>query len=157
MSKVKSVEKNKGGRPTKYDPSKNDTVYRFCLLGATDVQIADMLGVDEATVNRWKISEPEFCKSLKKGKDEADATVAQSLFKRANGYIAPDIITAQKDGFITDIQQVEKHHPPDTTAAIFWLKNRQPKQWRDKQEIGLSGEVTVNNQQELYDKYLKGE
>jgi hypothetical protein len=153
-NEVRGKPKNKGGRPKKYDPSKNELVYKFCLLGATDAQIADMLGVDEATVNRWKVSEPEFCKSLKRGKEEADATVAQSLYQRAKGYVAPDIITATHQGQITDIKEVEKHYPPDTTAAIFWLKNRQPKQWRDKQELDISGALDINKKTTLIDRYL---
>ena len=157
MGKDNNKEPTPVGRPKLYKPSMNDQVYKLCLLGATDKDIADFFEVDERTINNWKISEPEFFQSLKRGKQEAEAVIAQSLFHRAKGYVAPDIITAQKDGFITDIQEVEKHYPPDTTAAIFWLKNRQPKYWRDKQEIEHSGEMTVNNKQELYEKYLKEE
>ena len=131
------------GRPTKYKKEYNEQVYKLCLLGATDKQLADFFNVDESTINRWKESEPEFCESLKSGKEEADATIAQSLYNRAKGYVAPDIITATFNGQITDIQKVEKHYPPDTTAAIFWLKNRQPRQWRDKQDIEHSGEVKM--------------
>ena len=36
-----------------------------------------------------------------------------------------------------------KHYPPDTTAAIFWLKNRKTDQWRDKQDVEHSGSVGV--------------
>ena len=137
-------QKHAGGRPSKYDPTKNDLVYKFCLLGATDEQIADMLNVDVRTVNNWKESEPEFFQSLKRGKEEADATIAQSLYHRAKGYIAPDIITATSNGLITDIKEVEKHYPPDTTAAIFWLKNRQPKKWRDKTETDHNIAAKIN-------------
>lgn len=131
------------GRPSKYDPNMNEQVYKLCLLGATDKQIADFFNVSEATINNWKISEPEFLESLKKGKEDADYTVAESLFKRATGY---KCIT-QKAFKVKDTQngvgskerievvEVEEAYPPDTTAAIFWLKNRKPDKWRDKQEI----------------------
>ena len=131
------------GRPTKYKQEYNEQAYKLCLLGATDADMADFFEVDECTINRWKQSEEEFCKSLKRGKAEADYKVAQSLYHRAKGYVAPDIITASHGGMITDVKQVEKHYPPDTTAAIFWLKNRQPKQWRDKQETEISGGLNI--------------
>jgi hypothetical protein len=136
----------------------NKQVYKLCLLGATDKQIADFFDVDESTITRWKQSEPEFCTSLKAGKEDADATIAQSLFHRAKGYVAPDIITAQKDGIITDIKEVEKHYPPDTTAAIFWLKNRQPKNWRDKQEVeqvNLNYDMSEEEANEILKRYGK--
>src|SRR5690606_25933325 len=77
---------------------------------------------------------PEFSESLKKGKDEADALVASSLFRRALGYNHPDTDIKMFRGKIITTK-VTKYYPPDTTAAIFWLKNRQPEKWRDKQEI----------------------
>lgn len=122
-------------RPSKYKEEYAAQVYKLCLLGATDKELADFFNIDEATLNRWKINHPEFCVSLKKGKFEADATVAQKLFHRATGYEHPEIVTASFQGEITDTMEVIKHYPPDTTAAIFWLKNRQRDKWRDKQDI----------------------
>lgn len=139
----KEKPKNKGGRPSKYDAKMNDQVYKLCLLGATDEQIADFFEVHVDTINNWKKSEPAFLESLKRGKQIADFKVAEALYHRARGYKAPDIITAQKDGVITDIQEVIKHYPPDTTAAIFWLKNRQPAAWRDKQDVELTEVVQI--------------
>jgi len=86
------------------------------------------------TWNLWKQEFPEFSGSLEAGKEEADSVVAQSLFHRATGYSHPDVdIKLFKGKIITT--KLTKHYPPDSTAAIFWLKNRQPKQWRDKQEV----------------------
>ena len=130
-------------RPSKYKKEYNEQAFKLCLLGATDKELANFFEVDEATINRWKEQYPEFCKSLKAGKDEADSVIAQKLYHRAKGYECPDIITATHQGMITDIKQVVKHYPPDTTAAIFWLKNRQPSKWRDKQEVQHSGNVGV--------------
>ena len=123
-----------GGRPTSYKPEYNEQAYKMCLLGATDKQLADFLGVDEATVNRWKIAHPEFCESLKNGKDVADAKVAESLYHRARGYEHPedDIKVCDKEIIITP---TIKHYPPDTGACMAWLKNRQPEKWRDKHEV----------------------
>lgn len=122
-------------RPSKYKDEYADQAYKLCLLGATDKDMADFFEVDEATINRWKESKEGFCESLKRGKTMADATVASKLYHRAIGYEHPEIVTATFQGHITDTMEVVKHYAPDPTAAIFWLKNRQPKQWRDKQEI----------------------
>jgi hypothetical protein len=63
--------------------------------------------------------------------------VSQKLYHRAIGYEHIETITAAYQGQITDKLDVIKHYAPDPTAAIFWLKNRQPDKWRDKQELDL--------------------
>jgi transposase len=143
------------GRPTKYEGEKTCTlVYKLALLGATDEEMADILNVEESTVNNWKNSYPEFLESIKRGKEEADATVAQKLYHRAIGYEHPETITASYQGEITDTKEVIKHYPPDPTAAIFWLKNRQSRKWRDKQEIETN--VTVKGKlEQLSDEELQ--
>ena len=128
--------KNKGGRPTKYRAVFNDQARKLCLLGATDQELANFFEVDVATVNRWKIEHKGFCESLKRGKMEADAIVADKLFKRATGYTHADVDIKVIRGKIR-ITKLQKHYPPDTTAAIFWLKNRQKENWRDRQHIDI--------------------
>ena len=73
--------------------------------------------------------------SLKKGKNIADANVASRLYNRAIGYNCKATKFATSNGKITDSKEFIEHYPPDTTAAIFWLKNRQPEKWRDKKEV----------------------
>lgn len=120
------------GRPTKYKDEYADLAYKFALLGAIDTQLADFFDVDEATINRWKKRHTEFCESLKRGKAQADAEVADMLFQRAKGYSHDEdkIFNANGEPLIVP---TEKHYPPDTTAAIFWLKNRAG--WKDKSEV----------------------
>jgi hypothetical protein len=122
------------GRPSKYKTEYAEQAYKLCLLGAIDKDIADFFGVDERTINRWKEDHIEFCQSLKGGKIGADATIAQKLYHRAKGYEHPED-KIFNDGGIPLVVPTIKHYPPDTTAAIFWLKNRQPDKWRDKQEV----------------------
>ncbi len=99
------------GRPTKYKDEYARITGVLCELGATDVHIAKALGIDRATVNRWKHTHPDFCNALKDAKSQVDAEVEDSLLKQAmNGNI---------------------------TAIIFWLKNRQQKRWRDRREIAV--------------------
>lgn len=135
------------GRPSKYKEEYAELAYNYCLLGATDLELADFFGVCEATINNWKIDYPEFLESLKKGKQIADSRVAKALFHRAIGYEAPDLDIKMFEGSIIKTPYV-KHYPPDATSAIFWLKNRQPDKWRDKREhVEVdtdSGEITIN-------------
>ena len=134
-----------GGRKEEYNEEYVELAYKFCLLGATDKQLAEMFDVSEQTVNIWKNKHEEFNLALKRGKTQADANVAQRLYSRALGYVAPETKIVSYEGAITDKMDIEKHYPPDPTAAIFWLKNRQPEKWRDKVEIdnNVSGNIEV--------------
>lgn len=131
------------GQPTKYKKEYNELAYKFCLLGATDKQLADFLDVSEATINNWKMKEPEFLESIKKGKHRADAEVAEALYKRALGYEHTEDKIFNANGKPLVVPTM-KHYPPDTAAAFIWLKNRKNKEWRDKQEIEHTGDMTVN-------------
>jgi hypothetical protein len=113
------------GRPAK--PSAElSQVEVIASLGLTDAEIAVVLRVSERTLNYWK-KDTEFLQSLKRGKIKADFKVTQSLYQKAIGYKAVD-----KHGNQIDV-------PGDTTAMIFWLKNRQPDRWRDKHELDVPG------------------
>lgn len=125
-------------RPTKYKSEYPLQATKLCKLGATDKELADFFEVDEATINRWKKENTKFCVSIKKGKEFADAEVADKLFKRATGYKHPDVDIKQHEGVII-ITKLTKHYPPDTAAAIFWLKNRRKDKWRDKQDVDFVG------------------
>lgn len=125
------------GRPTKFETRFIRQVEKLAKLGLTDEEMASIFEVAVSTLNLWKIEHPKFSEAIKKGKDLADAVVADRLFKRATGYSHPDVDIKVVDGDIVKTPLV-KHYPPDTAAAIFWLKNRQRKKWRDKIETGLT-------------------
>lgn len=133
---VAEIKKRKpgGGRKSKYNPDIDITAEGLCKQGYTDEQIAVFFGVDKGTINNWKQQFPLFFNSLKTGKQVADSRVEASLFQRAIGYSVPDVHVSSYEGEIT-VTPIIKHYPPDTTAQIFWLKNRQPKKWRDKQDV----------------------
>lgn len=133
--KPKSVKKRGKGRPSLYQYEFADQAEKLCRLGATDRELADFFAVDVASVSRWKLKYPDFREALKRGKSQADAEVADKLYKRACGYSHTDTKFATFEGKITDREEYEKHYPPDTIACIFWLKNRRPDLWRDK--VGL--------------------
>lgn len=132
-----------GEKNSKYKPEYDELAYNYSLLGAIDKQMAEFFGVTEQTINNWKNDHPSFFESMSLGKAQADAMVAKSLYQRAVGYSHPETKIATRDGQITDTLDVVKHYAPDTAAASFWLKNRQPDIWRDKKEVVFdNGAVT---------------
>lgn len=130
------------GRPSEYNPDTHPTIAE-CLArkGLTNTEIADGIGVCPATIQNWLNSYPEFLEAVKRGKQSADDNVEKSLYKRAiGGYIKETKTITNVDGETRT--EVTEKHVADTTAMIFWLKNRRPKEWRDKQEIEHSGTVS---------------
>lgn len=127
-------------RPSKYKPEFAEQARKLCLLGATDKELSDFFEVSESTLNLWKQEHKEFSESLRAGKSEADAEVAEKLYRRALGY-SHDAVKIVADARTKEehIVHFTEHYPPDTTAAIFWLKNRQRDKWRDKSERELTG------------------
>lgn len=126
------------GRPTKYKAEFAEQAMKLCRLGATDKELADFFGVSESTLNKWKLAHKAFSESIKSGKLVADSEVADKLFKRATGYQHEALKIMQYEGDPVTVAYTE-HYPPDTTACIFWLKNRQPDKWRDKVQQEVSG------------------
>lgn len=144
----KAVErKHPGGRPTKYKSEYCEQVEKLCKLGATDKEIAEFFEVSEDTIHEWKHVHKEFSESLKAGKALADANIAERLYQKAMGFEHDSeeikvVSDGQGEGSSIVRVPVRKIYPPDTTAAIFWLKNRQKDKWRDKteQDITSKGE-----------------
>lgn len=136
------MAEDKGGRPTDYSEDYVDQVYKLALLGAIDDEIADFFNVCVATLNNWKKKYPEFLASIKKGKEMADARVAQALFHRAIGYTHPEEKIFNNNGEILRADTT-KHYPPDTAACLIWLKNRRREDWKQNPEPKTKGEENV--------------
>lgn len=130
------------GRPPKYKPSFAEQAQKLCALGATNEDLADFFAVSIRTIVRWMTEHEEFCHAVKEAKEIADQRVERSLYQRAVGYtFDSEKIFNGKEGIVrTDTRE---HVPPDVTAQIFWLKNRQREKWRDKQDVDLTGNLTV--------------
>jgi hypothetical protein len=126
------------GRPSKFDPKFVTQAAKLCELGATDMEVADFLEVDVRTLYRWKHEHEDFCQALKAGKEAADERVERSLYAKATGYTAKEeqAIRIRKGQYEEEVEvvEVDRHVPADTTAAIFWLKNRRSQAWRDRQD-----------------------
>lgn len=134
--------KRKVGRPSLWKDEFVEQAYKLCLLGATDVDIASFFGIDEATLYRWKGSKPQFCEALKAGKEYSDSKVVRSLYQRATGYSCLEDRIFNNNGEAL-VVPTTKHYPPDVTACIFWLKNRQKDAWRDKVELAVEDKSNI--------------
>ena len=131
------------GRPTTYREEYAKTAYKLSMLGMTDAQMAGVFDISEAGFYKWKLKYPELVEAIKKGKDDSDADVAVSLYKRACGYSHEDTDIRVIDNKIVKTPII-KHYPPDTAAAFIWLKNRQPKMWRDKHNEDAGNEAIAD-------------
>lgn len=130
------------GRPSDYQGEFAEQAAKLCALGATDFELADFFGVDTRTIYRWKNTYDEFCQAVICGKDKADERVERALFNRAVGYSFESEKVFQHQGAIIRADVVE-HVPPDPGAAMNWLKNRKPDDWRDKQELDVKGKLEL--------------
>jgi len=130
------------GQPTKYKSQYASQAYKLALLGATNEKLADFFEVHGDTIAEWINVQPEFSDALKEGRDLADAKVSESLYNRAIGYSHKAVkMQLDRTGKWQTMEYTEQY-PPDTLAAIFWLKNRQPDRWREKSEV-LNKTITV--------------
>jgi DNA-binding transcriptional regulator YiaG len=129
-----SEEPKATGRPSKFKEEYIEQARKLCELGLTDEELARYFEVHVATIYRWQASFPLFCEALKVGKAPADDRVERSLYHKAVGYTFDSEKIFNYQGEIVRAKSVE-HVPPDTTAAIFWLKNRRKDEWRDRQEL----------------------
>ena len=119
--------------------------------GLTDEQIAENIGISRSTLNEWKKNYPDISDTLKRGKEIVDIEVENALLNNARGFTYTEQVVATKKEYIYEngrkvkeisepvVVTVERYKQPETTAQIFWLKNRRPDNWRDKQEVQVSG------------------
>lgn len=117
--------------------------------GLTNEEIAERVGIDRRTLTRWRSKYKLIDDAVKRGKELVDIEVENSLFKNAMGYYAEEekIYISQVDGEEVVKREIFKRYiKPDTTAQIFWLKNRKPDEWRDKpKELKLTTEDRLYN------------
>lgn len=120
----------------------------WAMDGLTDEQIAHNMGIAPATLYEWKKAYSEIAESLKKSKEVADRIIENALYERAKGIHktlkkpikVKQVIYSQEGRKMAEKEVIqyadeEVYYPPDVTAAIFWLKNRKPDEWRDKRQV----------------------
>ena len=121
--------------------------------GLTEEQIAHNMGICLSSLKNWKNKEVAILNALKKGKEVVDYEVENALLKRALGYKYKEVTKERvynsetKEYEFKVTKEVEKEVAPDTTAQIYWLKNRKKEQWRDKQDS--SNEEQLNKLDKL--------
>jgi hypothetical protein len=153
------------GRKNRYDSHIKPRLFEIeCWArdGLLEVEICKRLGVGLSTFAVYKNNNQELQETLKTGKEIADYRVEESLYKRALGYKFDEVtkepviqkgtdgipLTDERGAVITELtvtKIVTKEVQPDTTAQIFWLKNRRPDKWRDKRDIEHSGGITLED------------
>lgn len=107
--------------------------------GLSDEQIAANMGINAATLYRWKNEHCDICNALKEGKDAVDRQVENALLKSALGYKYDEVTEERRDDMLVVTKVVHKEVQPNTTAQIFWLKNRKRLEWRDRVENAITG------------------
>lgn len=129
-----NTEESVIGRPSKYRDIDLDKVKLLAEKGWTDIEMSEFFNVSDRTWYRWKGEHDEFCQALSNWKENSDSRVERSLYERATGYTHKEDKIFVSDGKELIVPTI-KYYPPDATSMIFWLKNRQPKTWRDKREL----------------------
>lgn len=145
-----------GGRKSKYHSHvepKLLLVEAWARDGLTQDEIARKLGVAMSSFSDYKLKFPEFTEALKRGQEVVDVEVENALFKRAVGYRYDEVTrepgtvmdeeTGEEKRVMVETKRVTKEVQPDVTAQIFWLKNRKPEAWRDRQQVEHSGSLTI--------------
>lgn len=122
-------------------PENRIRIQGWCRDGLIDKQIYKNMGISRTTFYKWKSENSDFADLLKRGKDIADREVENALFKSATGFIGPD----------------DKYYPPNTTAQIFWLKNRKQDDWRDKRETDVNVSTPISDTAMKVEAILKGD
>lgn len=126
--------------------------------GLVDKQIAANIGVSERTFTDWKSKYSAISSVLKKGKEIVDRQVENALLKRALGYEYEEVKEKFECGVLTERTVTKKEVIPDTTAQIFWLKNRKRESWTDKQSIELSKPIdeSIKEMEDYFEQLKKG-
>ena len=149
-------------RKSKYDARYHvPWIKGLAARGLTLEEMADDLEVATSTLQKWIKENEELSVALKSGRSFADTQVESSLYSRALGFKITEKKTIISSGGNTGEQKpvrieiVEKDVPPDTTAAIFWLKNRRPDLWRDRQDLNLESDDWVEALTAVVGRYNK--
>jgi hypothetical protein len=122
-----------GGRKSSYKPEYAEQAARLCEMGFADQMLGDFFGVNESTINRWKLEHEEFLQALRVGKEVADDAVERAVFSSIVGFTRKEqkLIGSGEDA---RVEEVEKYFPPQPGVGLKWLAVRRPEQYREKRE-----------------------
>lgn len=137
------------GRPSQYDPDEHPKAARLLVgNGKTLADMAEIFAVERHAITRWQEAHPEFRAAIELGREDATDRVERALLERATGYTWPSekiVVVSDGAGAGSHVERVKitEHVPPDPTAAKYWLGNRRPEAWREKQEVEHSGSIAL--------------
>jgi hypothetical protein len=150
----KAVKKKRRGKPTLFKPEYTEQVEKLCRLGSTDRDLALFISDSINTIDNWKKRHPDFFVALLRGKQEVDANVAEALYRNAIGfdYYEDHPVKLKRElrddkGKVIATEEyvkvipLKRHSKPDTTAQIYYLKNRRPDAWRDVKQVDPAPEM----------------
>lgn len=122
-----------GGRKSSYRAEYAEQAEQLCQMGFTDQMLGDFFGVNESTINRWKLQHQEFLQALRVGKEVADDAVERAVFQAIIGFSRREqkVVGSGEDAYVIEI---EKYYPPQAGVGIRWLSARRPEQYRENRE-----------------------
>lgn len=130
------------GQPTLYKPEYCGVAHNYCLLGATNEELASFFEVTRRTVDNWIARHRDFAEAVRSGRVAADARVARCLYDRAIGWqhtVERTVMHCGKPRTLTHVVR----YPPDVQACIFWLRNRRPEMWRERAAKSDDGSIDL--------------
>jgi transposase-like protein len=141
----------------KYSEEMKETLAKLIKKGSTVTSACNSVGINKTTFYDWMKNKVDFSNAVKEAQSVANAKIENALFKTAHGYTVTEkeYRSMQMRGFETEkklVKTTKKKVLPNVTAQIFWLKNRNSEEWRDRQDIEHSGEVGVKY--EISDKFM---
>lgn len=145
IPELTAQEKHDGGRgATTYREEYARIARMMCELGATDIQVAQALGVTLSTMWGWQSRHEEFFRAMIIGKDLPDEKVVRALYQRAVGYTYPEIQLKTVGGRLYTIPTLT-HIPPDVSACMGWLRARRREEWSETKNLNLTSDETFKN------------
>ena len=128
----------KEGRASKraYHPGFDRRATDYCMLGATNEELAQLFGVSVSAIQKWLVARPSFARAVRKGREEADARVARSMFRAATGLKLKEVRTRLgENGQVLEKTETIKEQAPNVNAGTLWLTNRRGDRWRDRNVV----------------------
>jgi len=141
------------GNPTKLTPALKTMVAKLIARGYSQVKVGSIIGVSQGTISRWIVENPDLRIDIKLQESLASDMVERAVFDKAVGGTTEErkFDVDPETGKQTLIELKERTHLPDTGAAAFWLKNKRPDEWKDRQEIYNDGAITHDHRLKIFE------
>ena len=119
------------GRPTRFEPEMCEQAHNYCLLGATNDDLAEFFHVSPSTIDNWIARHADFRAAVKRGRAVADSRVVSGFYNRAVGFERKVERAVAVGGKLKPVTSTV-YYPPNVQACIFWLRHRRPETWSDR-------------------------